>query len=112
MTRRGSNLAAFASRAQGKYQSFFHDALMAASGGLDNERIKAIAESVGLDTARLTRDMESPTMTAMLQRNRRLAKALGISGTPSFILEGRLMRRFSLKEFAALLNDARTAPAK
>lgn len=77
--------AALASQAQGRYLAF-HDAMMAASGALTNEAVFAIAHQVGLDRARLARDMASPEVEAALAKNAALAKALGINGTPSFVV--------------------------
>ena len=77
--------AALASVAQGRYLAF-HDAMMAASGALTNEAVLAIADQVGLDRARLARDMVSPEVDAALARNAALAKQLGINGTPSFVV--------------------------
>jgi protein-disulfide isomerase len=77
--------AALASQAQGRYLAF-HDAMMAASGALTNEAVFAIADQVGLDRARLARDMVSPEVEAALAKNAALANALGINGTPSFVV--------------------------
>ena len=77
--------AALASQAQGRYGAF-HDALMAATGPLTDEAVFAVADRVGLDRARLARDMASPGVEAALAGNAALAKALGISGTPSFVV--------------------------
>jgi protein-disulfide isomerase len=77
--------AALASRAQGKHQAY-HEALLAAKGDLSKETALAIARDVGLDAKKLERDMEKPEWTAVIERNRALAKELGISGTPGFIV--------------------------
>jgi protein-disulfide isomerase len=57
--------AAVASRRQSgpKYLAF-HFALMSTSGDLPRERILEIARSVGLDLARLQRDMQDPAVQA------------------------------------------------
>ena len=77
--------AALASREQGKYLAF-HRALMAAEGDFTEARILEIAASVGLDTARLRKDMEDPKIIATIQRNHALARSLGINATPSFVI--------------------------
>jgi protein-disulfide isomerase len=83
--------AALASRKQGKYLPF-HDALMEARGDLSESAILAIAGKVGLDVARLRRDMNDAEVGATLQRNYALAEALRINGTPSFIVGKELVR--------------------
>lgn len=77
--------AALAANAQGKYGEFFA-AAMAHRGSYDEETIKDIAKKVGLDVARMQKDMNGPTVDRALDRNRDLAKALRVEGTPLFIL--------------------------
>ncbi|MBL8834374.1 MAG: DsbA family protein [Rhodospirillales bacterium] len=77
--------AALAARVQGKYPAF-HDALMEFRGQLDEAAVFRIAGDLKLDVARLRRDMESPAVVTLLQRNVALAQALAISGTPAFVI--------------------------
>lgn len=77
--------AALAANRQGKYEAF-HDAMMALKGPLDDERIYQVARSVGLDVARLKRDMTAPQISAALKANFTLAEALDVHGTPTFII--------------------------
>lgn len=77
--------AALASRKQGKYVPF-HEALMAADGQVGEDSVLEIASEVGLDVDRLRRDMGDPAIEAAIRRNLELANALGITGTPSFVI--------------------------
>lgn len=77
--------AALASYAQGKHQ-VFHEALLAATGDVTKDAILAIAGEVGLDAKRLETDLANPEWQTVIDRNRALAKDLGISGTPGFIV--------------------------
>jgi protein-disulfide isomerase len=77
--------AALAARAQDKYPAF-HDALMEFRGQLDEAAVFRIAGDLKLDVARLRRDMESPAVATLLQRNVALAQALGITGTPALVI--------------------------
>jgi protein-disulfide isomerase len=77
--------AALASRAQGKHQAF-HEALLAAKGDMTKETILAVAGQVGLDAKRLEADMANPEWQTVIDRNRALAKDLGISGTPGSLV--------------------------
>jgi len=77
--------AALASRKQGKYLAF-HNALMQAREQLAKDQVKKIAAAVGLDTDRLQEDMNDPAIEQTIQRNLDLANALGITGTPSFVI--------------------------
>ena len=78
-------LAALAARAQGKHLAF-HNALMEYSGKIDRDKIMEIAASVGLDIARLQKDMDDPKLKQIIERNLALASALGVRGTPAFVV--------------------------
>ncbi|MEO8325318.1 MAG: DsbA family protein [Nitrospirota bacterium] len=77
--------AALASKAQGKHQAF-HEALLASKGDMTKESILATATEIGLDRKRLEADMANPEWQTAIDHNRALAKDLGISGTPGFIV--------------------------
>jgi protein-disulfide isomerase len=82
--------AALAARKQNKYQEL-HDALMRARGTLDEATVLKIAADTGLDTRRLKADMGSSDVEAVIDRNKDLARALGVSGTPGFIVGTQLV---------------------
>lgn len=77
--------AALASQVQGKHQ-LFHETLLASTGDLTREKILQIANDVGLDIKRLETDMNAPEWHTVIERNRELARDLGITGTPGFIV--------------------------
>ena len=77
--------AAIASLEQGKYMEF-HTALMESRGGITMERIRSIAADVGLDVAKLEADMKNESVREVVEKNYEIAKQLGISGTPAFII--------------------------
>lgn len=77
--------AALASKAQGRHQAF-HEALLAAKSEMTKEQVLHIASEVGLDTKKLETDMENPEWDTVINRNRVLAKELGITGTPAFVV--------------------------
>jgi protein-disulfide isomerase len=82
--------AALASRKQGLYQPF-HEALMTADIDFSEASVMEVAELVGLDAERLKADMEDPEITAHIEANYALAHALGIQGTPAFIIGDELI---------------------
>ncbi|MEP9348814.1 DsbA family protein [Xanthobacter sp. KR7-225] len=63
----------------------FHRALMA-ERGVSRERALAAGATAGLDRARLERDMASSEADETLAEARRLAAALGINGTPGYVI--------------------------
>ncbi|MDX1604945.1 MAG: DsbA family protein [Candidatus Competibacterales bacterium] len=99
--------AALAAREQGLY-SEFHNALMSADQRLEEPQVMAIAREVGLDTDQLRRDMQSPEIDAIIQRNQALARDLGINGTPGFIIGDEIVRgATSLDHLKQLVAEAR-----
>ncbi|MAU41915.1 MAG: hypothetical protein CMF31_09875 [Kordiimonas sp.] len=84
----GSEVAAravLAAKEQNRYEDF-HFALLASSGPLNEKKIMSIADKLGLDSDRLKEDMTSHVISNVIQQNRSLARALGITGTPAFII--------------------------
>jgi protein-disulfide isomerase len=77
--------ASLASRKQGKYEAF-HWALMGMKGRAEKASVLRIASEVGLDIDKLTADMASPEIEEHIQTSMDLSRALGFSGTPSFVL--------------------------
>ncbi|NIX77389.1 DsbA family protein [Microvirga terricola] len=64
----------------------FHFKVMDSKGRVNGERAIAVAKDMGLDIARLQKDMESPDVRAALQENMGLGDKLGLTGTPAFII--------------------------
>lgn len=77
--------AAMASIKQGKYLEF-HTALMK-ERQVTKDNVFKIAEKVGLDVAKLKSDMENPEFDAAIKTTTDIAQALGIEGTPGFIVD-------------------------
>jgi protein-disulfide isomerase len=82
--------AALASRAQGRYLEF-HEALMNAGEKVSEDSVLKIAREVGLDVDRLSEDMKDPAIEAAIARNLELANALGVTGTPAFVIGDHLV---------------------
>jgi protein-disulfide isomerase len=70
----------------GKKYLEFHQKLLAGRGQVDRARALAVAKEIGLDTARLERDISSPEVRATIEESYRLAEALGFNGTPSYVI--------------------------
>jgi len=99
--------AALASKAQGKHLAF-HEALLASEEEMNQETILGLATAVGLDTKKLLRDMESPSIQTTIERNRTLARELGINGTPGFIIGTVLVPgALDLKDLKNLIRQVR-----
>ena len=103
--------AALAAHAQGKYAAL-HDAMLAASGPLTMPAILKLAGRAGVDVAKLQADIETPEIRAAIERDRSLAEAIGITGTPSFVIGSELVPgRVDLATLKALVAEARAKAA-
>jgi protein-disulfide isomerase len=100
--------AAIASEKQGKYPQF-HRALMGARGTLDMAQIERVAQSVGLDVARLKRDMDDPAVARYIDEVRATAQALNVNGTPAFFINGQMIPGFAQDRLEAAIKTARDA---
>ncbi|MBZ6377543.1 hypothetical protein B5C34_04390 [Pacificimonas flava] len=83
--------AAILAAEQGKYTAF-HDALFAREGRADEAAIRAAATEAGVDLAGVDLGAPSPQAARLFQRNRQLSEALGISGTPAYIVGDTLVQ--------------------
>jgi protein-disulfide isomerase len=70
----------------GKKYLEFHQKLLGGRGAADKAHAFAVAKEVGLDMGRLEKDMSSPEVKATLEENFKLAEALGMNGTPSYVI--------------------------
>ena len=76
--------AALAAKKQGRYAEL-HWALLQARD-LSEPAVLELARKQGLDVERLARDMRSAEVERVIERSRALADALGIGGTPAFVI--------------------------
>jgi protein-disulfide isomerase len=70
----------------GKKYLEFHKELLGGRGQADKARALAVAKAVGMDMGQIEKDMKSPEVKATLQEDFKLADALGINGTPSYVI--------------------------
>ena len=81
--------AALASIAQGKYKEY-HWRLMK-EGSLTEAKIFEIAKNLKIDISRLKKDMEGEFVINHIAKSNALARRIGFSGTPLFIIEGKFL---------------------
>ena len=70
----------------GKKYLDFHQKLLGGRGAADKARALAVAKDVGLDIAKLEKDMASPEAKATIEENFKLAESMGMNGTPSYVI--------------------------
>ena len=98
--------AALAAAKQGAYLAF-HQELMSLNGPITPEAIEGTGRKLGLDLARLKTDMSSKEVEAVLAQNQRLANAIGVQSTPSFVIGGELISgAMDLTGFEELISRA------
>ncbi len=99
--------AALAAVKQNKY-SEFHIALMGHKGALTEDAIMKTAKDVGLDIARLEKDMKSDDIQKVIQRNEDLGKELQVNGTPALVIGTTFVPgAISKDELKKLITEAR-----
>jgi len=64
----------------------FHSALMSTRGTLDEQTVLQVAREIGFDADLLQIEMVNPRIDRAIQNNRKIAQALGINGTPGFLI--------------------------
>jgi protein-disulfide isomerase len=82
--------ASLAAERQGRYEDF-HETLMNFRGTLTDDVIYQTAADLGLDMDKLREDMQDPAIAEELRDNMDLAQALGVNGTPAFIINGQIV---------------------
>lgn len=82
--------ALLAAQRQGGYARM-QDAVMHLTAPSTPDSLRATAEGLGLDGARLQRDMADPAIQARLDGNMQLARDLHVDGTPAFVIGAQLI---------------------
>ena len=95
----------------------FHEALMAVDRPLVQETFERVASGLGLPAGEIAARMDDPEIGEIIDANRRLAAALGIKGTPGYVLKGAILRGYRDREgLARAIEDATdhvaTAPGR
>jgi protein-disulfide isomerase len=72
-----------------------HDALLALPGEMTNDNLGRLATSLGIDLATLSAKMSSPEVNAVINANHDLGKQMDINGTPTFVIQGQLLRGYA-----------------
>ena len=69
----------------------YHRELLARGGQANLQKATSIAKELGLDTDALKKAAENGSVTENIQEVRQIAQALGISGTPSYVVGGEII---------------------
>lgn len=102
---RQAALAALAAGRQGKYFEM-HAALMEDTTPLNDADIDRVAETAGVDVAKMRADMKSTAVQQELATSTQLAQTLNITGTPAFIIGDDIVPGANTPQITALIEAA------
>jgi protein-disulfide isomerase len=96
----------------GKKYLEFHQKLLGSRGSIDKARAMAAAKEAGLDVARIEKDLASDEVKATLEESYKIAEALGLNGTPSYVVGSDVVvGAVGLKVLKEKVNTARCGKA-
>lgn len=98
-------LAATAAQKQGKFWEM-HELLFANQKALGAEQLNQYAKQIGLDMAKFEADMKSPEVKAAVEEDMQLAQQVGVRGTPTIFVNGKLLQTRSVDGFKQLADPA------
>jgi protein-disulfide isomerase len=97
--------AALAAHEQGKFWEF-HDVLFDNQRALDRASLEKYARQVGLDVGRFRAALDSGKFDAQLSADMAEASRAGVTGTPTFFINGRqLVGAQPVEQFRRLIDD-------
>jgi len=96
----------------GKKYLEFHLKLLGGRGQADKARALAVAKEVGFDVGRIEKDMASDEVKAQIEESFKLAEALGLNGTPSYVVGSEVViGAVGLSSLKEKINTARCGKA-
>ena len=87
--------AALAADKQGKFWAF-HAKLFENYKALNDAKVQEIAKELNLDTKKFNMDMNSTAIRNLIYRDLKNAREIGIRGTPTVFINGKLLKKRSL----------------
>lgn len=104
-------IAALAAEKQGKFWEF-HDLLFKDYNRLNEQKINEIAQQLKLDMEKFAKDRKDPRIRAVINRDLAEGNQVGVRGTPTIFINGRLLRNRSIPGFQQLIEKALKKPAQ
>jgi protein-disulfide isomerase len=98
-------IAALAAEKQGKFWEF-HDLLFKDFNRLNAQKVKEIAQQLNLDMEKFDKDQQDPQIRAMINRDVSEGNRVGVRGTPTVFINGRLLRNRSMTGFQNLIEKS------
>jgi protein-disulfide isomerase len=86
----------------------YHAKLMSSRGQSSKEQLIKFVEELGVDTVAVQAVVESSAIMQAIQNNQELARSVGISGTPAFVIGGQLVPgAIDYEEFKRIIKERR-----
>ena len=104
-------IAALAAEKQGKFWEF-HDLLFKDYNRLSEQKVKEIAQQLNLDMEQFEKDRKDPRIRAMINRDVSEGNRVGVRGTPTVFINGRLLRNRNPAGFQELIEKALKKPVQ
>jgi protein-disulfide isomerase len=101
---RQAAIAAVAAGRQGKFWEF-HDLLFKDYNRLNEQKIIEIAQKLNLDMKRFDQDRKAPGIVALINRDLAEGNRMGVRGTPTVFINGRLLRNRNLAGFQDMIEE-------
>lgn len=87
-----------------------HDALLTLRADVTPEALDRVAADLGLDGVEIRARMDSAEVTRVIEENHRLAQEMEISGTPTFVVGGVMVRGYvPLEAMQQIVSEQRQA---
>jgi protein-disulfide isomerase len=89
-------IAAFAARRQGRFWEY-HDLLFQNGDSLSDQKFLQIARELGLNLEQFEKDINDLKIVARVNQDIRLGAYMGVRGTPTVFINGRVSRARTLE---------------
>ncbi|UCE64063.1 MAG: thioredoxin domain-containing protein [Nitrospirota bacterium] len=99
---RRASIASIAAGRQGKFWEF-HDLLFKDYKRLNTQKVKEIAKQLNLDMEQFERDQKDPELGKIINRDLSEGSRIGVRGTPTVFINGRLLRNRSQTGFQTMI---------
>lgn len=89
-----------------------HDALMESRGPVNLESLGKLAGDLGVDGTAVLKRMNTEEVSDVIRKNHKLAESMRIMGTPTFIIEGEMLRGMPADGLEGVIARARADKTK
>ena len=94
--------AALAANGQEKFWEFHHK-LFENYKTLNDSKIQDIAKELGLDMEKFNKDMSSPAIGNLINRDLKNGREAEIRGTPTIFINGKILKKRDLNGFSEMI---------